>query len=122
MNGTDLPETAAAQGLDPLLVDPTRLRIMALLGAAERVEFGVVIARTGLSDSALSKQAATLRDAGYLEIGKGRVAGRARTWFTLTPGGRRRLRAHIAALRAIADTTDGAGTDSAGSGEGDEPG
>lgn len=89
-------------GLDPLLADPTRLSIVGLLAAADSAEFRFVRDRVGLSDSALSKQAATLAAHGYLIVQKGRAGARARTWYTLSADGRRRLAEHVAALQLIA--------------------
>jgi DNA-binding transcriptional ArsR family regulator len=94
---------ASATGLDPLLTDPTRLSIVAVLAGADRAEFRFVADKADLSDSALSKQASMLGRNGILEIHKGYVGNRPRTWYSLTDDGRRRLRAHIAALRNIAE-------------------
>ena len=51
---------AGEHDLDALLLDPTRLTIMSLLDAARWCEFGFVRDSAGLTDPALSKQAATL--------------------------------------------------------------
>ncbi|AHH98061.1 winged helix-turn-helix domain-containing protein [Kutzneria albida] len=90
-------------GLDPLLLDPTRLAIVSLLSAVEWAEFGYVRDSAGLSDSALSKQVTTLGKAEYVEVRKGYVGKRPRTWLNLTGGGRRALGGHVLALQAIAD-------------------
>ncbi|WP_256388112.1 transcriptional regulator, partial [Allokutzneria sp. NRRL B-24872] len=47
--------------LDQVLLDPTRLSIVALLAASEWCEFAFVRDSVELSDSALSKQISTLR-------------------------------------------------------------
>jgi len=94
---------AAESGLDPLLVDPTRLSVVALLAAAEWAEFPFVRDTVGLSDSALSKQAATLERAGHVEIEKGYIGKRPRTWLRLSEAGRAALAGHVAALQRIAD-------------------
>ncbi|QFU92058.1 hypothetical protein YIM_34485 [Amycolatopsis sp. YIM 10] len=89
-------------GLDPVVHPIARLSICALLASgAEWLDFAAVRDSTGLSDSALSKHARTLEDAGYLEVRKGAVGRRPRTWFRLTPTGLRRYTAHVAALRAL---------------------
>ena len=90
-------------GLDPVLLDPTRLAIVALLSAAEWVEFGVVLQRLAVAQPALSKQAVHLERSGHLAIRKGYVGKRPRTWLQLTPDGRTRLEGHVTALRRIAD-------------------
>jgi DNA-binding MarR family transcriptional regulator len=89
-------------GLDPVLLDPTRLAITALLSPAGWVEFGVVSQRLALAQPAVSKQAAHLERSGHLAIRKGYVGKRPRTWLTLTPDGRARLERHVEALRRIA--------------------
>ncbi|MEV4496546.1 transcriptional regulator [Micromonospora arborensis] len=96
--------------LDPLLLDPTRLAIVSLLAAAEWAEFGFVRDSVQLSDSALSKQATTLSKNEYVEVRKGYVGKRPRTWLNLTDAGRSNLAEHISALQAIAEKarSDGA--------------
>ena len=54
------------------------------------------------SDPALSKQVATLEDAGYVMVRKGYVGKRPRTWLSLSQAGRQALQDHLAALRGIA--------------------
>ncbi len=53
---------------DELIHPSTRLSIVALLAAADWVDFAFVRDRLSLSDSALSKQFATLESAGYIVI------------------------------------------------------
>lgn len=87
--------------LDPVIHAPARLQIVSILAAAEAVEFGFVRDQIDVSDSVLSKHASVLEAAGYIEIRKGYVGKRPRTWFALTQQGRAAYRAHIAALQAI---------------------
>jgi DNA-binding MarR family transcriptional regulator len=54
-----------------------------------------------LSDSALSKQLATLEEAGYVTIERPLSERRRRVRARLTPLGRRRFAGHVAALRGI---------------------
>jgi DNA-binding MarR family transcriptional regulator len=89
--------------LDQLLLDPTRLAIVSLLAAAEWAEFGFVRDSVRLSDSALSKQVTTLSKSDYVEVRKGYVGKRPRTWLNLTETGRATLADHISALQAIAE-------------------
>ena len=53
---------------DELIHPATRLSIMSLLAAADWADFAFVRDQVGLSDSALSKQLATLEEAGYVAI------------------------------------------------------
>lgn len=91
-----------AARFDELIHAPARLAIAALMAPAAWVEFRFVRDRTESSDSALSKQLATLANAGYVEVRKGAVAGRRATWFRLTPHGRASLEGHLLALEQIA--------------------
>ncbi|MGC4855696.1 winged helix-turn-helix domain-containing protein [Micromonospora sp. DT4] len=99
---------AADPKLDPALLDPTRLAILALLAGTEWAEFAFVRDAMELSDSALSKRISTLSDGGYVEVRKGYVGKRPRTWINLSRTGRTALSGHIAALRDIAARVDGA--------------
>ncbi|UKD58104.1 transcriptional regulator [Amycolatopsis sp. FU40] len=93
----------AMPDLDPLLLDPTRLSIAALLSGTEWAEFSWVRDSAGLSDSALSKQITNLASAGYVEVKKGYVGKRPRTWLNLSGSGHQALRAHVAALNQIVE-------------------
>lgn len=95
--------TEPTRGLHDLLLDPTRLRIVAVVAPATSVEFRLIRDATGLSDSALSKQLRTLSEAGIVELDKRRTGPtRSRTWINLTVSGRQALTAHTAALTEIA--------------------
>lgn len=89
--------------LDEVIHAPVRFSVMATLAAAEEAEFGFVRDGVQVSDSVLSKTVATLERAGYVEVRKGYVGKRPRTWLRLSRDGRRAFDAHVAALRAIAE-------------------
>ncbi|MGH3402807.1 MAG: transcriptional regulator [Streptosporangiaceae bacterium] len=79
---------------DPLIHPITRLSICGLLAAgADWVEFAALREAAGINDSVLSKQSRVLEDAGYVEVRKGAVGRRPRTWFRLTAKAARRWRA-----------------------------
>lgn len=103
--------------LCPLLLDPTRLSIVSLLAATQWAEFGWVRDSVGMSDSALSKQVTTLSKPGYVEIKKGYVGKRPRTWLNLSEAGRGVLQAHVVALQQIVEQSR-----QVGAGRGTEPG
>ncbi|MFF4011513.1 transcriptional regulator [Streptomyces sp. NPDC001717] len=65
-------------------------------------EFGFLRDPVEVSDSVLSKQVAVLEEAGCVEVHKGRVGRRPRTWLSLSAEGRAVHRRHLEALRAIA--------------------
>jgi DNA-binding transcriptional ArsR family regulator len=90
---------------DELIHAPTRLAIVALLAGTEWAEYRFIRDTVGLSDSALSKQLATLEDAGYVEIGRAFVGKRPRTSARLSPAGRRAFEEHVVALQRIVSTS-----------------
>ena len=96
--------------LDPALLDPTRLAIVALLAGTEWAEFAFVRDSVHLSDSALSKRISNLSDTGYVEVRKGYVGKRPRTWLNLSAAGRTALSAHIAMLQRIATQAESPAT------------
>lgn len=92
--------------MDEVIHPVTRLSICGLLAGADWVEFSVVRDSVGVSDSVLSKQSRALEDSGYLEVRKGAVGRRPRTWFRLTKTGRAAFSAHLTWLRGLAQDVD----------------
>jgi DNA-binding MarR family transcriptional regulator len=88
-----------AARFDDLIHPPTRLSIVSLLAASQWADFKFIRDSVGLSDSALSKQLATLEQARYVEIRKGFVGKRPRTSARLTTTGRAAFEQHVAALQ-----------------------
>lgn len=87
---------------DPIIHPITRLSICGLLAAgADWVEFAALRDAAGVSDSVLSKQSRVLEDAGYLEVRKGAIGRRPRTWFRLTSQGRQAVQGHLAWLAEL---------------------
>ncbi|MGW4200817.1 winged helix-turn-helix domain-containing protein [Streptomyces sp. NPDC004726] len=100
--GGRLPGSHPRHDLEPLLNAPVRLSIVAALAPVDKTEFGFVRDLVEVTDSALSKQVASLEEAGLLAVDKGRVGRRPRTWLALTEKGRAVYERHLGALRAIA--------------------
>ncbi len=95
-------------GRQPLLETGPRLAMCALLQGADWIDFATVRSMIEVSDSMVSKHSRTLESAGYLEVRKGAVGRRPKTWFRLTPAGRAALLSHLAwltELRSAADRT-----------------
>jgi len=90
-----------AARFDDLIHAPTRLAIVSLLAAAEWADLKFIRDSASLSDSALSKQLATLEQAHYIEIRRGFVGKRPRTSARLTPAGRAAFEQHLAALQEM---------------------
>ncbi len=91
---------------DELIHPSTRLSIVSLLAGADWVEFAFLRDEIDLSDSALSKQLATLEEAGYVEIERPLREHRRRVRARLTAVGREAFQRHVAALRAIVANAD----------------
>lgn len=87
--------------LDPVIHAPARLQIMSLLAAATEAEFSFVRDSLEISDSALSKHASSLEAADYIEIRKGHVGKRPRTWLKLTDHGRKAFKTYVETLQQI---------------------
>lgn len=115
------PADAGPGGFDELIHAPTRLGIVALLAASTWAEFSFVRDSMGMSDSALSKQIATLEQAGYVQVRKQGAGRRRRTLVQLTAEGRRAFEAHAAALRALIDLAEHPAGQAAGPPDGAEP-
>jgi DNA-binding MarR family transcriptional regulator len=94
----------AAPRFDEIIHPSTRLSIVALLAATEWAEFAFVRDRLALSDSALSKQFATLEEAGYITIERTVSNHRRRVRATLNNSGRQAFDGHVAALQAVIAT------------------
>ncbi|MEP9385093.1 transcriptional regulator [Nocardioides cheoyonin] len=90
-----------AARFDELIHPSTRLTLVATLAAADWAEFGYLRERLNLSDSALSKQLATLEDAGYVATERRLDGSRHRLRARLTDRGREAFEGHVAALRQI---------------------
>ena len=89
--------------LDDVIHAPVRFSVIAALVRVTEAEFGWMRDAVGVTDSALSKQVGTLEQAGYVEVRKGYVGKRPRTWLRLSPRGREAYDQHLQALRDIAD-------------------
>ena len=89
--------------LDDLIHQPVRFSMLAALAQADELEFRFLRETLDLSDSALSRQASTLEQAGYVAIRKGHVGKWPRTWLKITPQGRSAFDDHLKTLREIVE-------------------
>ncbi|MET7993108.1 transcriptional regulator [Amycolatopsis sp. NPDC005232] len=92
----------STDGIDPALVPPVRLLIVATLADQQWHEFATVRESLRLSPAALSKQLATLRKAGFLET-RHTTDGRRSAW-RLSASGADQLDQHVAALGRVVAT------------------
>lgn len=94
---------SALDGLDPLLVAPKRLAIMAVLATSTTTDFAFLREHLRVSDSDLSKQAAALDAAGYITITKTGHGRGSATAYKATKLGRHAYQHHRATLRSLLD-------------------
>ena len=90
--------------LNPLIHQPTRLRIMAALvgmDEGDQVDFTFLRDLLGLTDGNLSVHLQRLEEAGYMAVEKTFVGRRPKTWIWAAPEGRAAFAVHVDALEAI---------------------
>lgn len=91
--------------LDPALMTPVRLSLLAALSGDVELDFATLRDLIEADDSVVSKGIAYLEKLQYVKITKGYVGTRPRTWVIATAAGRRALQRHMAALRSIMGDT-----------------
>lgn len=89
--------------IDPVIHQPVRFSIMAVLAESDEAEFRFVRDTVQITDAALSKAVSVLEEAEYVRVRKGFVGKYPRTHLSLTDRGRDAFAAHLAALREIVD-------------------
>jgi DNA-binding MarR family transcriptional regulator len=100
-----------AEPFDEIIHQPLRLKIMAALNAMPArtgLEFARLKSLTGATDGNLGAHIETLSKAGYVAVEKAFVAKRPRTTVVETPAGRAAFARHVAQLRQIIDSVQGA--------------
>jgi len=90
------------KALDAVIHAPVRFSIVAALAAVDEADFKTLAETIEVSDSVLSKQLTTLKEAGYVVLRKTFVGRFPRTYVSLTHAGRNAWEQHLQALREIA--------------------
>ncbi len=90
--------------LDPVIHERVRLGILGLLAQAEELAFGELKAALEVSDGNLASHLRILEREGIVAVRKTFVGRRPRTYYRLTPEGRRRFLQYLAALRQLLET------------------
>jgi DNA-binding transcriptional ArsR family regulator len=101
-----------ASPLDPVLSDPTRLRIQAALHALPQdaaMSFTILRKALGLTDGNLGQHVRVLMDAGFVDTEERWRGKRRTTLYRATSAGRAALEAHVRALNAIIQASAGPG-------------
>jgi DNA-binding transcriptional ArsR family regulator len=96
-----VPAVGAVLAINRVIHEPARLVILAILNGAEEVDFRFLGAASGLTKGNLSRQTATLADAGYITIRKyfrGRIPA---TGYQITEQGRAALQEYWATLATL---------------------
>ena len=97
-------------GLDEIIHQPLRLRIMAALNALPSgvgLEFARLKQLTGATDGNLGAHIETLSKAGYVAVEKAFVGKKPQTTVTATATGRGAFARHVAYLKEIIETGAG---------------
>ena len=81
------------------IADPNRVRILKLLEGGELCVCQITTV-LNLAAGTISKHLGVLEAAGYVEVVKGFVGKRPRTWLALTPAGRAAFESYAAVLPA----------------------
>ncbi len=97
-------------GLDRLLEHRSRLGASALMARQGAVSFTALKAALGESDGNLGAHLRKLEEAGYIRVRKSFRRRRPLSEYSLTPLGRRRLEAHVAALGRLIGGIKGGGS------------
>lgn len=100
-----------SQLLDDTVHQRVRLGILAVLGEAERADFGYLKDALELSDGNLSRHLGVLEEAGLVKIEKEFEGRRPRTWLSVTQKGREALAAELESLRELIARVDGESED-----------
>jgi len=93
--------------LDPLIHQPTRLRIMSALVSlpeGDQVDFTFLQELLDLTPGNLSVHLQKLEEAGYVAVEKTFVNRRPKTWVSATAKGRKAFASHVEALEEILRT------------------
>jgi DNA-binding MarR family transcriptional regulator len=93
--------------LDPVIHAPNRLQICCMLAGVDSMDFTTIREALDVSESVLSKHIRTLEEGGLVALRKTPSEGRVRTWLSLTAAGRKALKGHLAALKAMMAAAEG---------------
>lgn len=95
---------ATVSGLNDIIHQPVRLRIMAALAAlkaGEEVDFIYLRDLLQVTDGNLGAHLRKLEEAGYINVSKTFVERKPRTYAAITAAGRKAFQAHMEALKVI---------------------
>jgi len=91
-------------GLDPVFHERVRLGILVLLVQADELDFTTLREALGVTDGNLAQHLRVLEEAGVVAVRKTFVGRRPRTYYRLTPAGRRRFLEYLDRLRLVLES------------------
>ncbi len=105
MTNQEIPGDASplACDLNQIIHSPKRLMTMATLNTLAEAEFSYLSQRLELADSDVSKQMATLKKAGLIVVRKTGGGRSGKTWYCLSPTGKKAFAEYRTTLRQIVD-------------------
>lgn len=92
--------------LDPVLHQPQRLRLMALLFRSRQASFTTAREELQMTPGNLGSHAQRLEEAGYIESARALVGRGFELRYRITARGSEAFRAYLAQLRAILDAAE----------------
>lgn len=95
------PAPPLPEGIDPLLHQPARLKIMLHLYLRRVGEFNAMQRELGLTPGNLQAHLVALEKAGYLDIKKALIELKPRTRYVITPRGGEAVRNYAAYLEGL---------------------
>jgi len=90
-------------GIDKLIHEPARLKIIAQLYVVESADFLFLMRQTGLTQGNVSGHLSKLEVANYVKIEKGYIGRRPQTIISLTKKGRDMFKIYIKTMRNLFD-------------------
>ncbi|MGC0364323.1 DNA-binding transcriptional ArsR family regulator [Rhodococcus sp. 27YEA15] len=87
--------------LDDTVHQKARLAILSILAGGVEVDFGFLRSTLELTDGNLGRHLDVLLTAGYICVRRTYNGRRARSWLTITDGGRAALAVEVDALRSM---------------------
>ncbi|MBE7467258.1 MAG: transcriptional regulator [Planctomycetes bacterium] len=108
-------------GLDPLIHEAARLKIVAILNECEVADFNFLLGLAQLSRGNLSSHMAKLVEAGYVNERKGFVGKLPHTDYALSARGQTAFREYLAAFQRITQLAAGVQSPRVGVTQGDTP-
>ena len=97
-------------GIDRLIHEPARLRLVTLLYVVDEADFTYLADRTGMTAGNISSHMAKLERGGYVEVDKSFLGRRPRTVYRLTAAGRTAVQTYREEIAALLSGLDDAGT------------